>query len=266
MNNMTGLFEQLGNILMPLIKEVFQDIIPLIKPIGDILQKVFGVVVPILQKILPVVNGVMTKVADEIIKVMDILQPIIDIIMEIIDSVMGAINDALGSGGLTQIFDAFVPVLTMVVQEISQLWKFLQPLFQIMLKIFGKEMQIAMGIISRIFGGVVKLLPPLFTVANFLVSQIVPIVDWVFQKIEKLYDWIAKLLHFTKEASKEQETMLDKMEKSVIQSQKTLNLDMNNEININTPGLTPSDMQNAMGTAARGIFTIELKKILQTAM
>lgn len=266
-NNFENMFEDLGNILMPLIKEVFQDVIPLIKPIGELLTRVFSMVIPILQKLLPIINRILTKVLDAVGRVLEALQPVIDVILGVLDDVLGPLIDIIIESGLMELINGMVPLFAMLAQEVFKVFKIMEPLFAIVLKIFGKEMQIYIGIFAKILSGVVKILPPIFNTINWILERIIPVVDWIFKRIDAAYDWLIKLLHLTKKAGKEQAGMINDMEKSVISAQKTMNLNMSNEFNINAQGgLTPSNLNSMMAEAARGTFALEIRKIMIAAM
>ena len=250
----------------------FEQIGRILQIVGGLLGKILTGIAPILVPIFGLLNVVLKAVADILEALMPALNVVIDIVMQFLNIFVGVFAGVIG-----QLIEALVPVIIMLAEELGIILTMLQPILTIMLNIFGKNMQTSMTVFVKVVQFLVTifkwLYEILFKVINWMLKGLVPIITWLAEKLEAMFGWFSKLFGLTKKMNKDSKDATMDIKKNIAGDQKLTNLNLNNEINVNAPmggpgtvGLTPSGAGQAVSEAARGIFTMEMKKVLLSAM
>jgi phage-related minor tail protein len=163
-----GLFESILPVieeLLPVLIQMFQDLLPQI--------------IPLIETILPVLVELFTKLAPPLL---EIIKKLVPVLISLIDALLPIFMDLIDL--LMPIIDLFIelldPIIDLINSAIKPLIKALMPLIKIYLKMLGTELKVVLSVFKEVFKGIAGYVTSQVKVITNILKNLIGFIKNVF--------------------------------------------------------------------------------------
>jgi tape measure domain-containing protein len=285
--------------VLEIVKGLIDTIFTALAPLSGIIETVFQLVARVLGllKVLGPIMKLVTAVLSIIDKVLKAVTPALNTVIDLVTELAEVLAEAL-SEELIETLEPLGETLVMVAEVLSVILKLLNPILRIMTRIFAGvlvrrirlfflPLRVAAKVFTVLFDKISKLvnllqnmLQPTFDAiaASFekVFTKISEVFDtmygWIIERIQGLIDWMNKIPGVQIKLPALEEQTGKAIQQQINNNQRLTNIRMQNQINMNMGagapgiGLTGDQARGAMAAAARAAFSLELRKVLISAI
>lgn len=158
--------------LMPVIEEIFPPLIDLfselVPPLMDLISAILPVVVDLFKKLIPPITQIISAVLPVLLELIDALLPIIQILIDLLMPVIDLFIELLE------------PILALIGEALTPLLEALTPIIEVITTLLIPILQVLMTVFSEVFAGIVKNITERIGIITNIINSIVDFIKNVF--------------------------------------------------------------------------------------